>query len=296
MKKVFISLFLSLSLFLQLNCSKSVSNQNTFSPTPAASVETIPANTKVEATPLPTFSDAETAFAEGDRLFDANEIEMAIEAYKQAVSLNPDFGEAYFKLGISYAIIEKQEETIPLGAQTEEESPTPAPKAKSKNKKEEEPVRTKKSEKAFENAVKVYKKFLAKNPKEDAAQFYLGRSYDKLNEDADALKAFREAVKLKPNNSEYQTELGKILIKLAQYDEAVRILKKALELDSDNLLAEEQLEYAEDGRKRIDFAKRENQKQEDKNKQTVEVPKQKANTSATPNEASSPIKPANANK
>jgi tetratricopeptide (TPR) repeat protein len=299
MRKVFISLFLSSLLFSQFNCSKSDSNQNVNAQTPAANTEVTPANIKVEATPLPTFTDAETAFAEGNRLFDANDIETAIEAYKQAVDLNPDFGEAYFKLGISYAILEKLEETMPAVATTEEEEPTPTPKAKakSKSKKEETVVRTKKSEKAFENAVKVYKKFLAKNPKDDVAQFFLGRSYDKLNEDTDALKALREAVKLQPENSEYQTELGKILMKLAQYDEAVRVLKKAIELDAENILAQEMLESAEDGRRRIDFAKKEIQKQEDKNRQ-IEPPKQKANTntSATPGEVPNPVKPSNANK
>lgn len=293
MKKGFISLILTVFLFLQFNCSKSNSNQNLNAQTPAANTEATPA--KVEATPLPTFTDAETAFAEGNKLFDANDIETAIEAYKQAVALNPDFGEAYFKLGISYAILEKQEETMPV-VSTIEEEPTPTPKAKS-NSKKEEVVRTKKSEKAFENAVKVYKKFLAKNPKDDVAQFFLGRSYDKLNEDNDALKALREAVKLKPENSEYQTELGKILMKLAQYDEAVRALKKAIEHDENNILAQELLENAEDGQRRIDFAKREIQKQEDKNKPAaITKPKTNSNTSVPANAAPSPVKPSNTNK
>ena len=42
-------------------------------------------------------------------------------------------------------------------------------------------------------------------------------------------------------------------MKLAQYDEAVRVLKKALELDPENSEAEELLEKAEAGKKRIDF-------------------------------------------
>lgn len=296
MKKGFISLILTAFLFLQLNCSGSDSNQNANAQTPAPITETTPAAAKVEATPLPAFTDAETAFAEGNKLFDANDIETAIEAYEQAVALNPDFGEAYFKLGISYAILEKLEENEPLAAKIEEE-PTPTPKPKSKSKKDEQAVRTKKSEKAFENAVKVYKKFLAKNSKDDVAHFFLGRSYDKLNEDKDALKSLREAVKLKSDNSEYQTELGKILMKLAQYDEAVRALKKAIELDENNILAEELLENAEDGRRRIEFAKKEIQKQDDKSKPN-ETPRQRinTNTSVLPNGASSPVKSSNTNK
>ncbi|MBK6586695.1 MAG: tetratricopeptide repeat protein [Acidobacteria bacterium] len=83
-----------------------------------------------------------------------------------------------------------------------------------------------KSERAFEDAVKAYKKWLAKNPKDDNAYYYLGRTYAKLMQDDDAEEAFQEAVKLKPEDSEYQTELGSILIKLAKYSEAIKPLKR----------------------------------------------------------------------
>jgi tetratricopeptide (TPR) repeat protein len=300
MKKGFIYLFFTAVLFFQLDCSKSDSNQNVnSSPTPESTPIT-EATPTPQLTPLPQFTDAETAFAEGNKLFDANEIDMAIQAYEQAVNLNPDFGEAYFKLGISYAIREKAEEIMPANEPMVEEEPTPTPKPARKGKKgEEEKVRTKKSEKAFENAVKVYKKFLVKNPKDDAAHFYLGRSYEKLDEDKDALKSLREAVKLQPENSEYQTELGKILMKLAQYDEAVRVLKKALELDANNLLAEELLEKAEDGLRRINFAKQEIRKQQESEKNVIETPRQQPKPSPSPVGSPAtvpPVKPANVNK
>ena len=40
------------------------------------------------------------------KLFDDGKTEMAIEAFNQAVKLNPDLAEAYFKLGIAYALVE----------------------------------------------------------------------------------------------------------------------------------------------------------------------------------------------
>jgi tetratricopeptide (TPR) repeat protein len=292
MKKGYTGLILSGFLFFQFGCAKSDANQNLNAQNQPANVEAAKATPTPEETPMPTFDNADTAFAEGNKLFDANEIDKAIEAYEQAVKLNPEFGQAFFQLGISYAIREKAEETLPANVpviEEEEATPTPTPaRRKSKNKNDkEEVVRTKKSEKAFESAVKVYKKYLVKNPKDDAAHFFLGRSYDKLNEDTDALKSFREAVKLQPDNTEYQTELGKILMKLAQYDEAVRALKKAMELDENNLLAEELLEKAEDGRRRIEFAKKEIQKQGDRDKPVVETRQQQQpqqpKSSPTPN-------------
>ena len=55
------------------------------------------------------------------------------------------------------------------------------------------------SQKEFEKAVAAYKKLLAASPKDDVAQFNLGRAYNKLNQDDDAEEAFRAAVKLKAN-------------------------------------------------------------------------------------------------
>lgn len=194
---------------------------------------------------IPTdFTTAPDALAAGNRLFDAGETERAIDALLQAVKLDPDLAEAYFKLGIAYALVEKEDTSV----DQPDETPTPGPKSKKPEEKK------KNSEKAFETAVKAYKKILSKNKEDDVAHFYLGLTYNKLNEDEDSAKSLKEAVRLKPDNTEYQTELGAINIKLAKYDEAVSALKKALDLDPSNIDAEELLEKAQAGKRRVDFA------------------------------------------
>jgi tetratricopeptide (TPR) repeat protein len=187
-------------------------------------------------------TDPKAALAEGDRLFDGNETELAIDAYRQAVKLDPDLAEAHFKLGIAYALIEAELERTGVV----QEAPA--------NSNGEKAVRIKpKSQKSFENAVEAYKKWLSDNPKDDVAYFNLGRAYNKLNKDEEAEEAFREAVKLKPDDTEYQTELGAILIKLAEYREAIGPLKKAIELDPENSRAINLHDDAEAGRSRIDY-------------------------------------------
>ncbi len=252
MRKFFVVSFFIWLALLQIGCWGNSDNTNAAgsnSETPAVNANS---NPQVGSTPLPEFTDADTAYAEGNKLFDANKTEMAIEAYNQAVRLNPDFADAWFKLGISYALIEKQNEIEALNEETEV-TPTPTPTPARKGKKDAPPVRTKDSEKAFEKAVAAYKKIIDKNKEDDAAYYNLGRSYNKLDEDEEAQKALREAVKLKPDDTLYQTEFGTILIKLAQYDEAVKALKKALEIDPENSEAAELLEKAEAGKKRINF-------------------------------------------
>ncbi|MDQ3321825.1 MAG: tetratricopeptide repeat protein [Acidobacteriota bacterium] len=250
MKRIFfITLFLSLSSVFVLNCkSADEPNANTASNqtanTISAANQTAADANKLPET-VPTFGDAAEAVAAGDKYLDAIETENAIDAFKQAVKLNPDFAEAYFKLGIAHTLREKEEYNSP-GLSKEEPTPTP------KKGKKDVPVLSD-SEKAFENAAKVYEKFLKKNPKDDQAKYNLGRAYNKLNKDKEAEKALREAVKLKPDDAEYQTEFGSILIKLAQYDEAVTVLNKAVKLDDGNLQAQDLLERAEAGKKRINF-------------------------------------------
>ena len=77
MRKIFVTSFFVWLALLQLGCWGKSDNNNSAS----SSEETIViTNSNVQPTPLPVFPDAETAFAEGDKLFDANKTELAIEA------------------------------------------------------------------------------------------------------------------------------------------------------------------------------------------------------------------------
>lgn len=203
------------------------------------------ANAEQQSAATTAFSTAEEALAEGNRLLDNGETEKAIEVLDQAVTLNPDLAEAYFRLGIAYSLIEFRDQTVA----EESTTPTPTPIPGEKKPKEKKTN----SEIAFEKAVDAYKKQISLNKEDHVANYNLGRAYAKLNEDEDAAKALRRAVELKPDDTEYQTELGGILIRLAKYHEAVGSLKKALELDPGNIEAEEMLEKAEAGRKRVSF-------------------------------------------
>ena len=190
--------------------------------------------------PATEMSDANLALAEGTRFLDTGEIDNAIDALDRAVKLDPDLAEAWFKLGIAFALAEKRDETL---EKTESEEPSPGKKPEKPN-----------SEKAFEKAVAAYKKMIKANEGDHAAHYNLGRAYNKLNEDEDAAKSLKEAVKLNSEDTEYQTELGAILIKLAQYQEAIPPLKKALELDPENIRAQDLLEDAQAGRSRVNYA------------------------------------------
>ncbi len=201
------------------------------------------ANTNTAAPQPAEVADPNVALQEGKRLLDENQTEAAIAMLKRAVELNPDLGEAHFNLGIAYALLEMQNEQTGVVAE---------PANTNSNSKDPDAKKTE-SEKAFEEAVRAYEKWLKANPEDDVAHYYLGRTYAKLMKDDEAEESFEKAVKIKPEDSEYQTELGAILIKLAQYHQAIKPLKKAIELDSTNGRAIDLLEDAEAGRRRVDY-------------------------------------------
>jgi cytochrome c-type biogenesis protein CcmH/NrfG len=221
--RVFTILIAVVIAFSIAGCGHSASNANT-------------ENTNVAENPFANITDANQALAEGNRLLDEDQVETALEAFKQAVKLNPDLAEAWFKMGIAYSLLEKAAQQSGDKVIGESDS-----KAK--------PL----SQKAFEKAVEAYKKWLDANPNDDVAWFNLGRAYAKLLKDEDAEDAFRKAVKLKPNEVEYLIELGNTLIHLAKYHEALDPLKKAVELDPDNPRAQDLLDDAEAGRQRLDY-------------------------------------------
>ena len=226
------------------------------------------ANTSAES-PFANITDPKAALAEGNRLLDENETGLAIEAFRQAVKLDPELAEGWFQLGIAYSLLEMQMERS--GEYTEPAS----------NSKE---GRTKKnSEKAFEKAVETYKKWLKANPNDDSAHFNLGRTYAKLNKDEEAEEAFREAVKLKPDDTEYQTELGAVLIKLARYREAIDPLKKAIALDETNSRALDLLDDAEAGRQRLDYVAPKNTNTANANISSNTTANANANSNSKPN-------------
>jgi tetratricopeptide (TPR) repeat protein len=186
-------------------------------------------------------SDAKAAFDDGMKALDSGDADRAILSLSKAVEIDPDYADAWFNLGIAYALVEKRD------AEISGMTPTPVPG-------ESTPKPAKpNSQKAFEKAVAAYEKIIDADPDNHQAYFNLGLARNKLNEDEAAARALRQAVKLNPEDTEYQTELGAILIKLAQYREAIGPLKKALELDPENVKAQQLLEDAEAGRKRIDY-------------------------------------------
>lgn len=158
-------------------------------------------------------SEAQKYFNGGTEAYKENRDGEAVEAFQQAVRVQPDYPEAHLKLGLAFAALGQDDA----------------------------------ADKEYQTAVAQYKNFTRRNPKDADAHFHLGLAHTKLGKYDEAVKAYKEAVRLQPDDGDKQYELGLAHTKLAQYKEAVAALNKAIEIDPDNFRATDALERARSG-------------------------------------------------
>jgi len=167
-------------------------------------------------------SKATSLVAEGKELYRTDQDEKAVEAFKEAIRLDPEMAEAYFRLGLAYDAVGKESE----------------------------------AEAEYRKSVEKYKKYLVTNSKDAEAHYNLGQTYAGLHLYSEAVREYRQATRLKSDDSDMYYDLGMALSKLANYDEAATAFSKAIEIDPQNYRAVDALEEAQDGAKRIRAGKK----------------------------------------
>jgi Flp pilus assembly protein TadD len=181
----------------------------------------------------------------GKELYRNDQDVEAVLAFMEAVRLDPDLAEAHFRLALGYESVGKQEE----------------------------------AEKEYKKSVETYKKYLAENPDDAEAHYDLGQTYAGLGQYSEAIREYREATKRKEDDADMFYDLGVAHTKLAQYDAAAAAFSKSLELDPDNYRAQDGLDEAKEGIKRIRVGRKHN---EDLLKKQKEDELKKAGASPSP--------------
>ena len=185
-------------------------------PTPAASSDASDESSETIAVSEADARDAEGFFRKGVEAYKKNRDAEAVEAFKEAVRLDPNFAEAHYRLGLAYNATDRKDE----------------------------------AKKAYEAAVKAYKRLLQSKPKDAEAHYNLGLVYGKLFKPEEAVKELKQATRLNEDDYNMQYELGLVYTKLAQYKEAVSAFNRALEISPDDYRATEALERARSGLQR----------------------------------------------
>jgi len=147
-----------------------------------------------------------------------------MDAFQQAIRLDPTLAEAHFRLGLALEALNKAEE----------------------------------AEKEYKFAVESYKKYFEndENLKDAEAHYDLGQTYAGLHQFSDAIREYRLAVKIRADDPDIYYDLGLAHTKLAQYSEAANAFSKSLEIDPENYRAQDALDEAREGMKRIQAGKK----------------------------------------
>jgi len=167
-------------------------------------------------------TQARAYLEESKQLYISDQDEKAVEVLQEAIKLDPELAEAYFRLGLACVAVGKDQE----------------------------------AEDAYKKAVEKYKKYLEDNDKDAEAHYNMGQAYAGLHLYSEAVRKYRQATRLKDDDADMYYDLGTALSKLAQYDEAASAFSKSLEIDPDNTRAEDALAEAREGIQRIKAGKK----------------------------------------
>jgi tetratricopeptide (TPR) repeat protein len=147
----------------------------------------------------------------------------AIEAYKQAIRIKPDFSEAHNNLGASYLELGRYDEAIEPLERAIRLKPDNASACYALGASYGELGR-------HNEAVKALKKALRLKPDYADAYYNLGNSYFKLGLHNEAVEAYKHAIRIKPDYAEAYYNLGACYGQLSRYDEATEAYKQVLRL------------------------------------------------------------------
>ena len=181
----------------------------------------------------------------GKELYRNDQDEEAVASFQEALKLDPDLAEAHFRLGLGYEALSKPED----------------------------------AEAEYKKAVESYKKYLADHENDPEAHYDLGQTFAGLGQYSEAIREYRIATKLKEDDPDMFYDLGVAHTKLAQYDAAAVAFSKSLEIDPENYRAQDGLDEAKEGIKRIRTGRKH---QEDLLKRKKEEELKKAGATPSP--------------
>ena len=165
---------------------------------------------------------ARSLLEQGKEFYRTDQDEKAADAFEQAIKLDPNLAEAQFRLGLAYEALSKAQE----------------------------------AEECYKKAIEKYKKYLETNKDDAEGHYNLGQTYAGLHLYSEAVREYRQAIHLKDDDADVYYDLGNALTKLAQYDEAAAAFSKSLEIDPENYRAQDALDEAREGVKRIQAGKK----------------------------------------
>lgn len=156
--------------------------------------------------------------------YDLGEYEKAIESYKRALELKPDFGESYYYLGMAYGSLGKYKEAI--NAYNRAVAIRPAYAAAYHNL-----GHAYSNLKKYEKAIWALRKAIHYEPENIEAYFALGNAYFDSGKEAKAFDTFEAAIQREPDNPYSYYKLGLLYLPAGLYARAMDAFTQAISRD-----------------------------------------------------------------
>lgn len=168
-------------------------------------------------------SKADKLFLKGNKLYEQQQYEEAVEAYKEALQISPSEWGYYFNLALAYKKLGRKQEATESFQKAVELNP----ESYSSNKELGEALA---KDGDYEEAKKYYLKATEISPDDPDAFYNLGVCLTNLGESEEALRLFLKTVELNKDYAEAYYQIGTLYISQNRVEEAVHNLEKFLEL------------------------------------------------------------------
>jgi len=162
---------------------------------------------------------------EGNALLSKSQHEKALDLYKEALSIYPDYARAHYNSGLVYGILGKLEEAATSYRKAIEIEPNDAEAHNNL-------AIILRKQGLQEEALTFYRKTLALNPKDAKAHNNLGVLLRELGKIEEAAASYEKAIAIWPEYTESHNNLGVIFFTQGKIEAAVSSFKQALEFDA----------------------------------------------------------------
>ena len=150
----------------------------------------------------------------------------AIESYKQAIRIEPDYADAHNNLGITYGKLGRWQDAIESYKQAIRIEPDYAEAHYNLGFAYDELG-------LYQDAIESYKQAIRIKPDLAEAHYNLGVAYGKLGRYQDALESYKQAIRIEPDYAKAYINLGVAYYKLGRYRDAVEAYKQAIRIKPD---------------------------------------------------------------
>jgi len=162
----------------------------------------------------------------GNDYFLKDNKEKALDCYKKAIELKPNYLSALLFMGVTYMSMEDFKNAIKFFNKTIQIDPNNLLAYQGEG-------IAYCAIKEFDKSIVSYQQSLEINPDQEKTWLYMGDTYRKREDYAEAIRCYRKAVELKPDQDEAWNKMGITYRKKEDYAEAIRCYQRAIEIKPD---------------------------------------------------------------